>query len=225
ILLDRYKIAEALGYHETGICVFTSSKRDKQLGVDYLVAVKTISENFAEYVNLNPTHKALGVVNAQLHRIINHYLLPQSGSYQRVTFLDTLVLYALLNRIPISFAYLMMRHMFECATRGKNHAGTSDLPRPPSGQRSSIGRKIKKIVKVMKEMMRGITTLVELMIRFSKDRLSQETGDQKDLVKTKQLLQMMNQDLLELEEETYMLDTEDAEETARDEEEEDEEED
>ncbi|MED6184011.1 hypothetical protein PIB30_043195 [Stylosanthes scabra] len=272
ILLDRYKIAEALGYHETGICVFTSGKWDKQLGVDYLVAVKTICENFVECVNLSPTHKALRVVNAQLLHIINHYLLPHIGSYQRVTFLDTLVLYALLNRIPISFAYLMMRHMFECvkserntalpyvlfltkifalfkvpfnqahsqevnsylkrggaakkqATRGKNHAETSDPPRPPFGRRSSTSRKIEKIVKAMKEMMREITTLVELMIRFSKDRLSQETSDQKDLAETKQLLQMTNQDLLELEEETYMSDTEDAEETARDEEEEDEEED
>ncbi|MED6189755.1 hypothetical protein PIB30_099057 [Stylosanthes scabra] len=46
IILDRYKIAEALGYHETGICVFTSGKWDSSLGVDYLVAVKSICDNF-----------------------------------------------------------------------------------------------------------------------------------------------------------------------------------
>ncbi|MED6171445.1 hypothetical protein PIB30_040825 [Stylosanthes scabra] len=124
ILLDRYKIAEALGYHETGICVFTSGKCDKQLGVDYLVAVKTIWGGAAK----------------------------------------------------------------KQASRGKNHAETSDPPRPPSGRRSSTGRKIKKIVKAMKDMMRKITTLVDLMIRFSKDCFSQETSDQKDLAKTKQLL-------------------------------------
>ncbi|MED6159500.1 hypothetical protein PIB30_042823 [Stylosanthes scabra] len=122
IILDMFKIVEALGYHETGIYVFTYGKWNKNLGVDYLIAVKSICENFAKCTNLNPTHKALGPVNAQLHRIINHYILPQSGSFQRVTFLDTLVHYALLNRISISFGYLMMCHMFECVkSEKKNH--------------------------------------------------------------------------------------------------------
>ncbi|MED6165540.1 hypothetical protein PIB30_100503 [Stylosanthes scabra] len=67
-----------------------------------------------------PTHKSLGPVFAQLHRIITHIILPQSGSYQKVSFCDTLVLFALIMRVKISFAYLMMRHMHDCI-KGDRH--------------------------------------------------------------------------------------------------------
>ncbi|MED6157544.1 hypothetical protein PIB30_024092 [Stylosanthes scabra] len=197
----RYKIPKALGYHETRTCVFTSGKWDTSMGVDYLVAVKSICESIAECAKLTPTHKALGLVNAQLHRIINHYILPQSSSYQRVTFLDILVLYALLNRIPISFGFQEVNSYLKGdgaakkqATRGKQSAEPSAPPRHPSGRKSSTGKKIKKIVKAMKEMIGEITNLVELMIRLFRDRRSQE-------------------------EDTYLSDEEDAEDVARDEEE------
>ncbi|MED6126996.1 hypothetical protein PIB30_083853 [Stylosanthes scabra] len=65
------------------------------------------------------THKSLGPVCAQLHCIVNHILLPQSGSLQRVSFCDTLVLFALIMKVPISFGYLMMRHMHDCIRNEK----------------------------------------------------------------------------------------------------------
>ncbi|MED6157545.1 hypothetical protein PIB30_024093 [Stylosanthes scabra] len=114
---------------------------------------------------------------------------------------------------------------FFWTTRGKQSAEPSAPPRPPSGKKSSTGKKIKKKVKAMKEIMGEITNLMELMIRFSKDRHSQEVSDQRDLAKTKQLLQMTHQDILDLEEETYLSDEKDAEDVARDEEEEEDEED
>ncbi|MED6219305.1 hypothetical protein PIB30_034648 [Stylosanthes scabra] len=111
------------------------------------------------------------------------------------------------------------------AARDKQSAKPFTPPRPPSGPKSSTGKKIKKIMKAMKEIMGEITNLVELIIRFSKDRHSQEVSDQRDLAKTKKLLQMTHQDILELEVETYLSDEEDAEYVAGDEEEEEDEED
>ncbi|MED6215712.1 hypothetical protein PIB30_000718 [Stylosanthes scabra] len=144
IILDKYKIAEALGYHETRICVFTSRG---------------------------------GAVKKQ-------------------------------------------------ATRGKRTAEPSTSPRPHSSRKSSTAKKIKNIVKAMKEMIEEITNLVELVIRFSKDRDSQEVSDQRDLAKTKLLLQMTHQDILALEEETYLSEEEeDTEDVERDEEGNEEEED
>ncbi|KAL4328960.1 hypothetical protein AHAS_Ahas13G0252300 [Arachis hypogaea] len=69
---------------------------------------------------VTPTHRALGPSHAQPYHIITHILLPQSSSYQRVTLINTLVLYAILNKIQISFAYLMMRQMFDCIKSDKN---------------------------------------------------------------------------------------------------------
>ncbi|MED6161924.1 hypothetical protein PIB30_065441 [Stylosanthes scabra] len=71
---------------------------------------------------VTPTHQSLGPVNAQLHCIVTHIILPQNGSYQRVSFCDTLVLFALIMRIKISFAYLMMRHMHDCIKGDRNSA-------------------------------------------------------------------------------------------------------
>ncbi|XP_020967709.1 uncharacterized protein LOC107616411 [Arachis ipaensis] len=45
--------------------------------------------------------------------------MPQSGSYQRVIVCDTLVLFAILFSAPISFAYLMIRHMWDCVRSDK----------------------------------------------------------------------------------------------------------
>ncbi|MED6171061.1 hypothetical protein PIB30_037177 [Stylosanthes scabra] len=76
--------------------------------------------------NLNdgvtPTHKSLGPIYAQLHRIVNHISLPQNGSDQRVSFCYTLVLFALIMRVKISFAYLMMCHMHNCIKGNRNSA-------------------------------------------------------------------------------------------------------
>ncbi|QHN86527.1 uncharacterized protein DS421_16g547060 [Arachis hypogaea] len=82
-------------------------------------ALTRICENFSALDGTTLTHKALGPVRALLHRIINHILMPQSGSYQRVTICDTLVLFAILNSASISFAYLMVRHMWDCVHRDK----------------------------------------------------------------------------------------------------------
>ncbi|MED6112755.1 hypothetical protein PIB30_064482 [Stylosanthes scabra] len=57
-----------------------------------------------------------------LHRIVNHIILPQNGSYRRVSFCDTLVLFALIMRVKISFAYLIMRHMHDCIKSDRNAA-------------------------------------------------------------------------------------------------------
>ncbi|MED6176247.1 hypothetical protein PIB30_086279 [Stylosanthes scabra] len=58
------------------------------------------------------------------------------------------------------------------ATRGKQHIEPFVPLRPHSGRKSSTRKKIKKIIKAMKEMMGEITNLVELMIQFSKDILA-----------------------------------------------------
>ncbi|MED6219304.1 hypothetical protein PIB30_034647 [Stylosanthes scabra] len=159
-------------------------------------------------------------VNAQLYRIINHYILPQSGFYQRVTFL---VSFDQENFQEVNSYLKGGGAAKKQATRGKQLVKPSAPPRPPSGRKSSTGKKIKKIVKSMKEMMREITNLVELMIQFSKDCHSQEVSNKRDLAKTKHLLRMTYQDILE--EETHLSDEEDAKDVARDEQEEEDEED
>ncbi|MED6123588.1 hypothetical protein PIB30_050502 [Stylosanthes scabra] len=97
---------------------------------------------------------------------------------------------------------------------------TSTAPRSSKGPTLSNSKKIKKVVKIVKELMSEVTGLVNMLITFSKNRHSQEGSDQRDLTKTKKLLEMTRQDLQWLEEEVYHFEKEDEGEAEDNEEEE-----
>ncbi|MED6210972.1 hypothetical protein PIB30_069226 [Stylosanthes scabra] len=122
VYLDAERIGEILGYTDDGLTVYTSGKWDPVLNLSYPDALACICTRISLSDGVTPTHKSLGPVYAQLHRIITHIILPQSGSYQKVSFCDTLVLFALVMRVKISFAYLMMRHMHDCIKGDRNTA-------------------------------------------------------------------------------------------------------
>ena len=44
------------------------------------------------------------------------FLLPKNGGHQLVTYMDTLILYCLIQMTPLSFSNLMIRYMADCAT-------------------------------------------------------------------------------------------------------------
>ncbi|RYR59014.1 hypothetical protein Ahy_A05g024864 isoform B [Arachis hypogaea] len=117
--LNRETINAALGYVDEGAAAYMTKKWDSQLGVTYQIALNQTCENFSALDGTILTHKALGPERALLHRIITHILMPQSGSYHRVTVSDTLVLFDIITSSPISFAYLMVRHMWECVRSNK----------------------------------------------------------------------------------------------------------
>ncbi|MED6215794.1 hypothetical protein PIB30_001412 [Stylosanthes scabra] len=67
------------------------------------------------------------------------------------------------------------------ADRGKSHAEPSSPLCPSTGGRTSNGKKIKKLVKIVKELMGEVANLVDLLIRFSNDHHNQKQSDQCDL--------------------------------------------
>ncbi|QHO22253.1 uncharacterized protein DS421_12g353570 [Arachis hypogaea] len=113
IALDAETIGVALGFKDEGPRAYMVEKWDTQVGVPYKTVLKHICENLSGLHGTIPTHKALGPVNSLLHRIITHILTPQSGSHNRVTFSDCLILFALVTSTPISFGYIMIRHMWD----------------------------------------------------------------------------------------------------------------
>ncbi|MED6137021.1 hypothetical protein PIB30_061138 [Stylosanthes scabra] len=122
VYLDVERIGEILGYTDEGLTVYTSGKWDSDLNISYHDALAYICTRISLNDGVTPTHKSLGPVYAQLHCIIIHIILPQNGSYQKVSFCDTLVLFALIMRVKILFAYLMMRHMHDCIKGDRNSA-------------------------------------------------------------------------------------------------------
>ncbi|MED6128218.1 hypothetical protein PIB30_095468 [Stylosanthes scabra] len=122
VYLDAERIDDILGYTDDGLTVYTSGKWDPALNLSYHDALACICTRISLSDGFTPTHKSLGPVYAQFHRIITHIILPQSGSYQKVSFCDTLVLFTLIMRVKISFAYLMMRHMHDCIKGDRNTA-------------------------------------------------------------------------------------------------------
>ncbi|QHN93824.1 uncharacterized protein [Arachis hypogaea] len=122
IILNNETISDSLKYTDVGPCAYTSVKWDDGVGISYHDALAHICEHVFLIDGITPTHKGLGYERAQLHRIVNHILIPQSGSYQRVSYTDTLILYALITKIEISFAYFMARYMFDSVRSVKDKA-------------------------------------------------------------------------------------------------------
>ncbi|XP_015934637.1 anther-specific proline-rich protein APG-like [Arachis duranensis] len=79
IILNNETISEALKYTDVGPCAYTSVKWDEGVGVSYNDALASIYEHVSLIDGITPTHKALGYERAQLHRMVNHIILPQSG--------------------------------------------------------------------------------------------------------------------------------------------------
>ncbi|XP_016178255.1 uncharacterized protein LOC107620637 [Arachis ipaensis] len=113
ITLNSETISAALGYIDEGPKVYMSDKWDSHVGVTYKQVIHQICENLSGLDGTIPTHKALGQTNSLLHRIITHILTPQSGSHNRVTVSDCLIIFALVTSTPISFSYIMIRHIWE----------------------------------------------------------------------------------------------------------------
>nr|XP_029150786.1 uncharacterized protein LOC112770498 [Arachis hypogaea] len=111
ITLNIEAIGTVLGYTDAGPRAYMAEKWDSQVGVTYKIVLQHICKNLSGLDGTIPTHKALGPTNSLLHRIITHILTPQSGLHNRVTFSDSLILFALVTSTPISFGYLMIRHM------------------------------------------------------------------------------------------------------------------
>ncbi|XP_016199746.1 uncharacterized protein LOC107640760 [Arachis ipaensis] len=113
ITLNSETISAALGYIDEGPKVYMSDKWDSHVGVTYKQVIHQICENLSGLDGTIPTHKALGQTNSLLHRIITHILTPQSGSHNRITVSDCLIIFALVTSTPISFSYIMIRHIWE----------------------------------------------------------------------------------------------------------------
>ncbi|MED6210203.1 hypothetical protein PIB30_061955 [Stylosanthes scabra] len=107
-------------------------------------------------------------------------------------------------------------------TKGRNTKEQPSFAAPHSskGPSFSTNKKIKKLVKIVKELMGEVTGLVNMLMTFSKNRHTQEASDQRDLTKTKKLMEMAAEDIQDLEEDIYNFEVE-AEAEAEDNEEED----
>lgn len=119
ITLNPETVGAALGYEDEGPKVYMIDKWDDQVGVTQQAVLQYICANLSGLDGLIPTHKVLGPENSLLHRIITHILTPQSGSHHRVTVFDSIILFALITSTPISFAYIMIRHMWEAVKSTK----------------------------------------------------------------------------------------------------------
>ncbi|XP_057730074.1 uncharacterized protein LOC130945363 [Arachis stenosperma] len=111
IILDIATLGMALGYKEKGPRVYMSKKWDLQIGITYQMALNQTCESLSRMDGTNPTLKELGPDKTiLLYKLISHVLIPQSSSRHRVTISDFL---ALVTSSQISFAYLMIRHMWK----------------------------------------------------------------------------------------------------------------
>ncbi|MED6123726.1 hypothetical protein PIB30_052034 [Stylosanthes scabra] len=73
VYLDAERIGEILGYTDDGLMVYTSGKWDPALNMSYHDALACICTRISLSDGVTPTHKSLGPIYAQLHRIITNH--------------------------------------------------------------------------------------------------------------------------------------------------------
>ncbi|MED6185073.1 hypothetical protein PIB30_053531 [Stylosanthes scabra] len=79
VYLDAERIGEILGYTDDGLTVYTSGKWNPALNLSYHDALVCICTRISLSDSVTPTHKSLGPIYAQLHRIITHIILPTTS--------------------------------------------------------------------------------------------------------------------------------------------------
>ena len=70
--------------------------------------------------NSKTSHGALRRKWAKLYWIVTHVILPKEGSCDRVSYMETLILYSLITHTLISSGYIFMRYMEDYTTSQKS---------------------------------------------------------------------------------------------------------
>ena len=121
IAIDHKTIWDVLNMPENGPSLFCSKKwvTSDSFILSYDQVISTIYDNISLLDGDKVTNKALGNKWAQLHRVVNHIILPKGGSFDKVSYMDTLIQYALITKTLIPFGYVMMQHMKKSSNSGK----------------------------------------------------------------------------------------------------------
>ncbi|MED6135968.1 hypothetical protein PIB30_051621 [Stylosanthes scabra] len=156
IMIDKARLGGVLCYTEIGSDVCTSGNSEKSLNLSYKEALAFICENPSALDGVIATHKSLGPVRAQLHRIsycIDFHDEPYEKSYSQLKGGG-----AVKRTVKRDLA-AERRAMEEVAERASNKASSS---------RSSNSSQVKLLLHVVEELMAEVAFLTTHMYDMSK---------------------------------------------------------
>ena len=64
-----------------------------------------------------PTNTELTIESRLIHHIITHNILPRSGSYEYISYLDLFLIWCILNKVKLDLAFYIAWHMDTCVKK------------------------------------------------------------------------------------------------------------
>jgi hypothetical protein len=77
--------------------------------------------NLSIEVPVRPKISELTLESRLIHHIITHNILPRSGSYEYISYLDAFIIWCILNKVKLDLAFYVGWHMDTCVKK-KNGA-------------------------------------------------------------------------------------------------------
>ncbi|KAB1205047.1 hypothetical protein CJ030_MR7G016691 [Morella rubra] len=87
--------------------------------VDPLHILRVVLDNPTLDEIIKPTASDLSISRRILHHMVCNIILPRTGKFEYITFLDLFVMYCLITRTPMNLGHLMLNHM-KAANEKKN---------------------------------------------------------------------------------------------------------
>jgi hypothetical protein len=121
ISLTLNTLANILGVSHTTLQRYTTNDWMQFQGYDPLASIRQMCGNPNIQHVQKPTNTELTIERRLIHHIITHNILPRSGSYDYISYLDLLLIWCILNKVKLDLAFYIAWHTDTCVKK-KNAA-------------------------------------------------------------------------------------------------------
>jgi hypothetical protein len=105
ITLPLSTLATILGVPRTSIQRYTTNSWMQFEGYDPLESIRQMCGNPSIEEPYRPKISDLTLESRLIHYIITHNILPRSGSYEYMTYLNLFVIWCILNKVKLDLAF------------------------------------------------------------------------------------------------------------------------
>jgi hypothetical protein len=121
ISLPLSTLVSILEVPRTIIQCYTTNSWMQFEGYNPLESIRQMCGNPSIEVPVRPKISELTLESRLIHHIITHNILPRSGSYEYISYLDAFIIWCILNKVKLDLAFYVGCHMDACVKK-KNGA-------------------------------------------------------------------------------------------------------
>jgi hypothetical protein len=117
ISLSLSTLASILGVPRTTIQRYITNSWMQFEGYNPLESIRQMCGNPSIEQPYRPKISELTLESRLIHHIITHNILPRSGSYEYTSYLDLFIMWCILNKVKLDFAFYIGWHMDACVKK------------------------------------------------------------------------------------------------------------